>query len=173
MKSLHLCLILIAISALLVVAAPLTTRSTSATALVAVENLSPATNRELARARSATAKYHDVARAVADGYVLQECVEGEGFEYLKFSLVDCTFDVEHPEALHYISQGNHLRLAGVEYVIPIVCTPTAPPAGFSGNDDVWTFMAEGLPIWALNAAIWLPNPNGMFARDNPRVPPCP
>jgi len=31
--------------------------------------LSPATQRELAAARRATAKYHDIAQAKADGYV--------------------------------------------------------------------------------------------------------
>jgi hypothetical protein len=173
MKLFHLCLILIAVCALLIGGAPMSTRTTSAAASVAVENLSPATNRELARARNATAKYHDVARAVADGYVFFDCVPGEGLEYLNAGLIDCTFDIEHPEALHYIAQGNGLRLVGVEYVVPIVCTPTAPPEGFTGDADEWEFMGEGLPIWNLRAALWLPNPNGMFAEHNPRVPPCP
>ena len=79
MKSFRLCLILIAIGALLIVAAPLTTRSsTSAAAIVAVENLSPATNRELARARSGTAKYHDVARAEADGTLFRSVWRAKG-----------------------------------------------------------------------------------------------
>jgi hypothetical protein len=172
MKSFLLCLILIAIGALLIVAAPLTTRSTSAAAIVAVEDLSPATNQELARARNATAKYHDVATAEADGYVFLDCVPGEGLEYLNEDLIDCNFDIEHPEALHYIQQGNHLKLVGVEYVVPIACTVTAPE-GFTGDADEWEFMAEGLPIWAVRAAIWLPNPDGMFEENNPSVPSCP
>ncbi len=55
---------------------------------------------------------------------------------------------------------------GVEYVVPVACTAT-PPEGFTGDDDEWEFMAEGLPIWAMRAAIWLPNPEGMFAEHNP------
>ncbi len=143
------------------------------TSAPAPDNLSAVTNLELALARNATAKYRDVARAEADGYEFTDCVPGEGLEYVKFALIDCTFDIEHPEALHYIVQGNGLRLVGVEYVVPIACTPTAPPEGFTGDADEWEFMGEGLPIWNLRAALWLPNPNGIFAEDNPRVPPCP
>ena len=161
--------ILIGICCLLFGSAAVTTNTTSAAASAAVDNLSPATNRELALARHATAKYHDFARADADGYDFLACVPGEGLEYVNWSLVDCTFDIEHPEALHYIPEGNGLRLVGVEYVIPVTCTAT-PPEGFTGDDDEWEFEAEGLPIWALRAAIWMPNPEGMFAEHNPNIP---
>ena len=144
--------------------------TTSTTSAAAVDNFSAATNNELARARRGTAKYHNFETADNDGYEFLACVPGEGFEYVNWSLVDCNFDVEHPEALHYIPEGNHLRLVGVEYVIPVACTATAPE-GFTGDDDEWEFMAEGLPIWATRAAIWLHNDNGMFAEENPRVPP--
>ena len=170
MKSLLTFPIFIGICCLLIGSAATTTSNTSAAASPTVENLSPATNRELARARSATAKYHDFARADADGYEFLHCVPGEGFEYVNWSLVDCNFDVEEPEALHYIDDGNgRLRLVGVEYVVPVACTATAPE-GFTGDNDEWEFMAEGLPIWATRAALWLHNPEGMFAEHNPRVP---
>ena len=124
---------------------------------------------ELPALRNATAKYHDFDRADDEGYEFLQCVPGEGYEYVNWSLVDCTFDIEHPEALHYIDQGNGLRLVGVEYVVPVACSATAPE-GFTGNDDEWEFEAEGLPIWALRAALWLPNREGMFAEHNPAVP---
>jgi hypothetical protein len=168
MKRFLLFAMVIGICCLLIGIAPSKTSTTSA---AAVDNLSPATNHELALARSATARYHDFARADADGYEFLHCEEGEGLEYLNASLLDCTFDIEHPEALHYIQQGNKLKLVGVEYVIPIACTATTPE-GFTGDEDEWEFMAEGLPIWAMRAALWLPNPNGMFAEENPRIPPC-
>lgn len=161
-------LIFVAICCVIIGSAPATTSTTSAAAKPAVDKLSPETNSELARARNATAKYHDFDRADADGYEFLACVPGEGFEYVNWSLVDCTFDIEHPEALHYIEQGNNFKLVGVEYVVPTVCTAT-PPEGFAGDDDEWEFMAEGLPIWALRAAIWLPNPEGMFEEHNPRI----
>lgn len=159
------------ICCLLFGSAPMTTSSTSAAASAALDNFSSITNREIAMARKATAKYHDFERAQADGYEFLHCAEGEGFEYLNASLLDCTFDIAHPEALHYIPEGNHLRLVGVEYVIPTVCTAT-PPEGFTGDDDEWEFMAEGLPIWAMRAALWMHNPNGMFVEKNPNIPPC-
>jgi hypothetical protein len=158
--------ILIAICCVLIGGAVMTTGTTSA---AAVDDLSPATNQELARARNATAKYHDFGVADDDGYEFLACVPGEGREYVNWSVVDCNFDIEHPEALHYIPEGNGQRLVGVEYVIPVACTAT-PPEGFTGDDDEWEFMAEGLPIWALRAAVWLPNREGMFAEHNPNIP---
>jgi len=158
--------IFVGVCCLLIGSTALTNDRTSA---AAVDNFSAATNHELAQARKGTAKYHDFDRADADGYQFLACVPGEGFEYVNWSLVDCTFDVEHPEALHYIPEGDHLRLVGVEYVIPVACTASAPE-GFTGDDDEWEFMAEGLPIWATRAAIWLHNENGMFAEENPRIP---
>lgn len=163
--------IFVTVCCLLIGSLPATTISTSAAATAAVDDLSPITNHELARARNATAKYHDFDRADNDGYEFLHCVEGEGREYVNWSLVDCNFDIEHPEALHYIKRGNNLRLVGVEYVIPVTCT-AAPPEGFTGDEDDWEFMAEGLPIWATRAALWLDNPNGMFAEENPKIPPC-
>ena len=168
-KTFRLSLILVAVCSLLFGSA-LMTAHTSAS--IGTKHLSADTLQELARARNATAKYHDVARAEADGYVFNACVPGEGREYINFALVDCTFDIEHPEALHYITQGNRLRLVGVEYVVPIACTATAPE-GFAGDADVWEFMGEGLPIWNLRVALWMHNPDGIFAEDNPRVPNCP
>ena len=152
----------------LIVSGSTTTTTTSAAAKAALDNLSAETNRELARARNATARYHDFDVADADGYEFLACVPGEGFEYVNWSLVDCTFDIEHPEALHYVTEENGLRLVGVEYVVPIACTATAPE-GFTGDADEWEFMAEGLPIWALRAAIWFPNQEGMFEEHNPRI----
>jgi len=169
MKTLLHFAIFIAICCLLIGSAPITSNSTSAAASAVVDNLSPTTNHELAQARNGTAKYHDFDRAHEEGYEFLACVEGEGFEYVNWSLVDCNFDIEHPEALHYIPEGNGLRLVGVEYVIPVACTAT-PPEGFTGDDDEWEFMAEGLPIWALRAALWLPNREGMFAEHNPNIP---
>jgi hypothetical protein len=161
--------IFLGICCLLIGSAAMTTRTTAAAASEEDDELSPATRRELAQARNGTAKYHDFDKADDAGYQFLACVPGEGFEYVNWSLVDCTFDIENPEALHYIPDGNGLRLVGVEYVIPVQCTATAPE-GFTGDNDEWEFMAEGLPIWATRAAIWLPNQNGMFAEDNPAVP---
>src|SRR6266446_4865288 len=57
-------------------------RSVSASA-PSHDTLSAATLQELAQARNATAKYHDVEQALADGYVKRGYGPGEGFHYVK------------------------------------------------------------------------------------------
>lgn len=134
------------------------------------ETLSAVTLRELAQARDATAKYHDVEQALADGYVKRGYGPGEGFHYVNSSLMDCTFDLEHPETLLYIPSGEGLRLVGVEYSINSSCSTTAPE-GFTGDSDEWEPNAEGRPMWALIAWLWLGNPNGVFAEPpHPEIP---
>ena len=131
--------------------------------------LSPLTLRELARARRATAKYHDLANALADGYVDGNLyTSGEGYHYINPLLVDGHFDLEQPEVLLYAARPGEqgLKLVAVEYVSP----NTFPvPEGFTGDDDVWE-SEEPFPIWVLNAWIWLDNPNGLFTFLNPRIP---
>jgi len=128
------------------------------------EQVPAAARQQLAAARNATARYHDVELAIADGYVLSSPnVPGEGFHYVNRNLIDCNFEPERPEVLLYVPSGNGLRLVGAEYSIPIACSPTAPPEGFAGDADEWEFMAEGRPIWARVAWLWLGNPNGIFA----------
>jgi hypothetical protein len=135
----------------------------------AAGELSPLTLRELAQARRGTAKYHDIANALADGYINGNFhTPGEGHHYINPLLVDGTFNPEQPEVLLYTSRPGEagLKLVGVEYVVP----DTFPvPEGFTGDHDVWQ-SEEPLPIWVLNAWIWLSNPAGVFTFLNPRVP---
>src|SRR5687767_3403234 len=66
------------------------------------ERLSRETQRELARARRATARYHDLSRAIADGYAdINVFIPNMGFHYLKSSILDAQFDPERPELLVY------------------------------------------------------------------------
>jgi len=135
------------------------------------EPLSGATLAELARARNATARYHDVAEAIADGYVQKVYMPGEGFHFVNASLMDCTFDLEHPEILLYAPSDEGLKLVGVEYAVRNTCTATAPD-GFTGASDEWEGPdAEGRPMWALIAWLWLGNPNGVFTEPpHPQIP---
>lgn len=166
-------LILIAVGTLLIGSVPLTVNSTPRSRVLPVaDNLSATTNQQLAQARRATAKYHDIAQAEADGYVNINIYEGgEGLHYVNFGLVDATFDPAHPEVLLYapVPHENRMELVAVEYVVPLSLS-SAPPAGFAGNADVWRENSEGLGLWELNAWIWLNNSNGIFAFKNPRVP---
>ena len=62
-------LFLIVVCTLLIGSVPLAVSSTPrSTVLPTVDNLSATTNQQLAQARRATAKYHDIAQAEADGY---------------------------------------------------------------------------------------------------------
>ena len=127
------------------------------------------THKELTTARSATAKYHNVTQAEADGYInIGLYLPGEGYHFVNFGLIDGIFEPEHPEVLLYIAdEDGDLRLVGVEYLVPLSANP---PEGFSGDQDVWRSDTEGFGLWELNAWIWLRNPEGIFADDNPRVP---
>jgi hypothetical protein len=125
-----------------------------ASATVHGDDLGSNVNRQLARARAATARYHDVEAAIADGYVSvgQNPFEGEAFEYVNFGLVDCTLDAQHPEALRYVKSGNGLRLIAVEYSIPMAC-PGAPPDDFLPGVGEWESEMVA-PVWTLTAYIW-------------------
>ena len=135
------------------------------------EGLSPATRRELARARMATARYHNITRAIADGYVdIDVFIPNMGFHYLKPAVLDETFDIERPELLVYanLNNENRLRLVAVEYAVPTSLTATAPE-GFTGDSDHWHRNDE-FSLWTLHAWVWYPNPDGVFAELNFRVP---
>ena len=134
--------------------------------------------RELARARAATSKYHDVAAAEADGYQFDSCHAAEACHWFNWDLYDETFDPERPEALLYVHTPNDgWRLVGVEYVVFGDFNPPPPaPEGFTGDADAsngdeygWRYFTEGYRDWELTAWLWLNNPNGMFAMENPRL----
>ena len=125
---------------------------------------------EMARARAATAIYHNVDRAIADGYVRAKLESGEGYHYLNIALLDGNFEIERPEALLYAEGPNgQLRLVAVEYMIPLDLSAAAPE-GFTGDEDLWREDSEGFGLWELNVWLWLDNPDGMFAAKNPRIP---
>ena len=173
MTSFRLSLSFIAVCCLLLGSLPMTVQCTSAfTSVAPPDNLSAATNQQLAQARRATAKYHDIEQAEADGYVNINVYEsGEGLHYVNFSLVDANFDPAHPEVLLYAPapHENRMELVGVEYVV-LLSLSSGAPAGFTGDADIWRENSEGLGLWELNAWIWQHNSNGIFAFHNPRVP---
>ena len=138
---------------------------------VATGDLSAATVRELAQARAATARYHDVRNAEADGYVsIDFCEPGEGCHWANFSLIDGTFEIERPEFLLYVpGENGEVRLVAIEYVVPLSLSANAPE-GFSGDSDIWREDTEGAGLWELTVWLWYPNPEGMFVQHNPRVP---
>jgi hypothetical protein len=138
--------------------------------------LSADTNKELAQARRATARYHDIDTAYAEGYVdIGFYLAGVGCHLMNFGYLDGYFEVTEPELLIYKDcspgQGGEAEFRAIEYVTlcggPPSCTLPAPE-GFSGSDDVWTPFTDG-SLWTLHVWTWRNNPDGIFVKLNPRI----
>lgn len=153
-----------------------------------------ADSQALAAARAASARYHDVAVAEAEGFVpLSPCVASDagamGIHYINLArLLDPSISADAPEALLYFPTADGLELAGVEYVLPIFhdgapwigSAPPAPedvpprpslfgqefqgPMEGHGPGEPWHF---DLHVW-----VWRNNPAGTFAQWNPALS-CP
>jgi hypothetical protein len=143
----------------------------AATAAVAQPPLPAAAVLELEAARSATARFHDLDVALAEGYVdIGLFIPNMGWHYLKPALLDDRFEVEAPELLVYADDpcGGPRRLVGLEYAVPLELAKK-PPVGFAGSADEW---AENhtFQLWTLHVWVWEYNPDGVFAPMNPRLP---
>ncbi len=175
----------IATSVFMVVACALLASITAGTAAPAVAG-SEHHGRDLAEARSATARFHDFDKAVADDrFALEDragltCIEdpggagGMGVHYVKGSLVgDGEIDVRKPEALLYDLSGSEPRLLAVEYVVFVADwgEDRDPPVLFGHEFHlVEAGNRYGLPpFYELHAWIWSHNPTGMFEDWNPRI----
>lgn len=136
--------------------------------------LSATGNDALATLRAATARYHNLDAALADGYVfLHGCEvrtdEGPvGTVYVNMKrLLDGVIDPSLPDGLIYEPETNAPpRLVAVELAVPYALwTGSQPPtflgATFQEEDEFGVF---GLHVW-----IWRDNPNGLFAETNPKV----
>lgn len=125
---------------------------------------------ELARARAATARYHRVEQALADGYVdLGVVLPNMGRHFMNPGLVDATFEADRPELLVYSAdERGTVNLVAVEYAIPRALSADAPE-GFEGKADSW-FDDTRFGLWTLHAWVWRNNPDGIFNPTNRRVP---
>lgn len=131
--------------------------------------LAPETEWELQKAKIATARYNNFDYAIADEYVdINVIVPEMGYHYLKLANLDATFDFAKPEILVYNKEENgRMKLVALEYAVPISLSPNAPPAGFTGTNDVWGIYQGTL--WTLHAWVWEYNPDGVFDPTNPLV----
>ncbi|HKX84403.1 MAG TPA: hypothetical protein VJL58_09295 [Pyrinomonadaceae bacterium] len=128
---------------------------------------------QLAQVRAATAKYHNVQEAIADGYApLSPCVAlptgpAMGIHYVNIPKIDANLNVAEPEVLVYLPDAEgDLTLVAAEYMIPTVFSPEAPE--LMGQH----FHPGPQSTWTLHAWIWRHNPSGMFADFNPKLT-CP
>ena len=137
-------------------------------------------------AKAATARYHSVAQAMADGYtgVGEPCVASPdgamGIHFINPALMaDTTLDPLRPEILLYVPKANgKLSLVGVEYWV-------ADADGDLGtSDDRQSVLGQPLdgpmpghnptrPVhYDLHVWLWKSNPTGFFAPFNPTLS-CP
>lgn len=143
-----------------------------------------AANQDLAALRKATARYHDVDVALADGYLSDpHCVAappgGMGRHYVNPDNMDLVIDPSRPEALLYEPTGDgSLRLVAAEFLVhgDGWDEANASPPTFAGEEfdppADRTAMDPPGPFYTLHVWIWKHNPSGMFAPFNPRVS-CP
>lgn len=140
---------------------------------------SPAAQNKInAEIRRATAHYHQVERAVADGYApVSHCVPGMGVHYLNMGyLSDGVVDPSRPELLVYEPMKNgRLKLVAVEFMViagPWDAAHDGPPMlGSQAFDDHRPVGSPGPPFphYQLHAWVWKNNPAGMYTPFNPTV----
>jgi hypothetical protein len=132
-------------------------------------------NSALAQLRAATARYHDPAAAIADGYVAtEECVEvpgigAMGYHYVNFALLDANVELLEPEGLLYIPTASGPRLVAVEWVTVDVGQPHPYLLGVA-FDGPMPGHSPGMPVhYDLHGWIWQANRAGLFAQFNPSL----
>lgn len=139
--------------------------------------------RQMAEVRRATAKYHSLDVALADGYIPfgdpLPCVENPGvgtmgYHYYNPTLLhDGVLDPTRPELLVYAPSGNDVRLGAVEYMMPLA-TWSGPGAPNLFGKPFDGPMAEHEPNtsgdhYDQHAWVWAHNPAGVLATWNPSV----
>jgi hypothetical protein len=161
------------------------TQSTEPAAMFAVSggNAAAVTDAtQLAELREVTARFHTLEAAVQAGYDAQitpcwahHSAGAMGYHYGDTNLFDATADLLKPELLIYEPQaGGHMRLVGMEYLVPQAAWQSA---GHDLNDpnDVPQLLGRNftphsfLPIFKLHIWLWQNNPSGTFADWNPSV----
>ena len=135
---------------------------------------SAAALQDLAAVRQATARYHDVDLAVADGYVaMSPCVAEPGLGTMGIHFVnlglasDLVVQAAEPEVLLYLPSPTGFRLVGVEYFVVAAGQPTPELFGRALDGPM---VHEGLPPhFELHAWVWHGNEAGMFAEFDPAL----
>lgn len=144
----------------------------------------PLVLKDLAKVRQATAKYHDVNAAYADGFIqTPECVSspdgGMGIHFINPArLMDPAINMLEPEILLYAETVDGLKLVGIEYFQGIgapdspIPNPAPPAATLFGRPLDGPMPQHELgqpPHYDLHVWVWQANPDGMFAPFNPNV----
>ena len=137
---------------------------------------------QLQQVKAATARYHSIQQAIADGYLPPPpggCIVSPagamGYHFENPALMeDATIDPLRPEMLLYERTPNgKFRLIGVEYYIQADQASTAPVLFGQRFQGPMPAHHPGMEAhYDLHAWIWKENPSGLFAEWNPDVT-CP
>jgi hypothetical protein len=155
---------------------------------------SSAQNKILAEIRKATARYHRLEVAEADGYILDaHCVVspqglgGMGQHAPNFDLIsNISVDPSNPEVLLYETGKNgQKKLVAVEFLVPSIPwdaqndgrSPMLGAIPFDDHREI--IMVDGNPVnakggppfphYQLHVWVWKNNPRGMYIPYNPNV----
>lgn len=137
----------------------------------------------VAGVRRATARYHQVSVALADGYLAtDQCVElpgvgGMGMHYVSPArLSDGVLDATRPEVLLYAPNGaGEPQLVAVEYFQPdadqnLGTDGDRPSLLGHAFDGPMPGHSPDMPIhYDLHVWVWAHNPAGMFESWNPVI----
>jgi hypothetical protein len=157
----------------------------------------PTLPEQLARARNATAKYAtDLRRAKADGYrIITRMIPNMGYHFLKPDVQG--FDIRRPPILVYLRDRHEWQLGALEWVFTE--RPATPPIEGAryGSFGAACHYVDGTFVFAdaeadcarrspqtkaafsfwhpdlvtLHVWLWYPNPDGLYASENPFVAP--
>jgi hypothetical protein len=137
--------------------------------------------RQLAALHVLFEKYHDLSTALRNGYAfVGPCVSdpelgGMGDHYSRsanddFGRGDGTHALERPQYLVYAPQKDgSRRLAALDYTVPYEKWQGKNPPEFFGIPFTRN---DGFGVWMFHIWVFQPNPAGVFANFNPKVPQC-
>lgn len=135
--------------------------------------------------RAATGRYHDIHRAIADGYVhwktgvvdMPTCTDtptgGGATRYLRD--LDGRLDPLQPEVLVYEpTPDGQSRLVAVEYMLPAMFVEDSSENDVATPEVLGNRLREhrSLRVYVLRAWIWKDNPLGTFAEAHPGLSDC-
>lgn len=134
----------------------------------------PGYHDDLAEARRGSAQYHNVEKALADGYLATtQCVPGMGYHYVNPTLNGTTTSA--PNVLLYATNpSGKLKLVAVEYVVFSETLAEADAPTMFGQTYHGP-MTHGIPRhFELHVWLWLANKgaDGIFSQTNSKVT-CP
>jgi hypothetical protein len=134
---------------------------------------------DLATIRQATAQYHRLEVAEADGFVqLFECIDhpaegAMGVHYILPDRFDDQLELTKPEVLLYeVDKNGQSKLVAVEYIIPTAAWSGSEPPTFLGQELKYKTSLGPNPVdpyYEVHVWTWRHNPSGMFADWNPNV----